>query len=134
MGNIDDHRWDLSEGDKGYTPECDDVFEDKIEEWQARDWIDWLGKHLAFPFVATREEDEDDAYFSPGAAKALFRIGHKMEVLALEEDDVDLGVTVRVREKGQIGCVPLADLEVKPKSDKNFWPVREYVVWFANRC
>ncbi len=41
---------------------------------------------------------------------------------------------VTFREKGQTGYVPLADLEVKPKSDKNFWPAREYVVWFANRC
>ena len=27
----------------------------------------------------------------------------------------------------------MADLEVKSKSDKNFWSAREYVVWFANR-
>jgi hypothetical protein len=27
----------------------------------------------------------------------------------------------------------VADLEVKPKADKNYWPIREYVVWFANR-
>jgi len=51
---------------------------------QARDWPDRLAKLLAFPFVDSREEDEDD------------------------------------------------DLEVRPKTDKNFWPVREYVVWFAN--
>ena len=41
---------------------------------------------------------------------------------------------VRVREKGQIDCVPLADVEVTAKTDANFWPVREYVVWYANRC
>jgi hypothetical protein len=29
--------------------------------------------------------------------------------------------------------VPLGDLQVKPKTDANFWPVREYVIWFANR-
>ena len=28
---------------------------------------------------------------------------------------------------------PLFDLEVTPKDDPNFWPVREYVVWDANR-
>ncbi len=81
----------------------------------------------------TREEDEEDAYFSAGAAKSPFRLGHKMEVLALAEEDVDPSVMVKLREKRQTGRVPLADMEVKPKSDKNFWPVKECVVWFANR-
>ena len=57
-----------------------------------------------------------------------------MEVLALAEADVDRGMMVKVREKGQVGCVPLDDVEVRPKTDANFWPVREYVIWFANRC
>jgi hypothetical protein len=57
-----------------------------------------------------------------------------MDVLELAEEDVDRGAMVRVREKGQTGYVPLADVEVKPKANANFWPVREYVIWFANRC
>ena len=134
MSNADDHRWDLNEGDKGYVPGCDEAYEQKFEEWQARDWPDWLAKNLTFPFTVTREEDEDDAYFAPGAAKAPFRLGHKMEVLELAEEDLDRGMMVKVREKGQVGCVPLADMEVTAKTDANFWPVREYVVWFANRC
>ena len=56
-----------------------------------------------------------------------------MAVLALAEEDVDRGMMIKVREKGQVGCVPLADVEVTAKTDANFWPVREYVVWFANR-
>jgi len=40
---------------------------------------------------------------------------------------------MKVREGIKKGRVPLADLEVTSKKDKNFWPVREYVVWFANR-
>lgn len=76
---------------------------------------------------------EDDAYFSD-ASKDLFRLGHKMEVVALDEDDVNEGILVRVTEKRETGWVPLGDLEVKSKSDCNYWPVREYVVWFANRC
>jgi hypothetical protein len=56
-----------------------------------------------------------------------------MAVLALAEEDVDRGMMIKVREKGQIGCVPLSDVEVTAKTDANFWPVREYVVWFANR-
>ena len=93
----------------------------------------WPG-NLTFPFTVSREEDEDDANFAEGAAKAPFRLGHKMEVLELTGEDVDQGIMVKVREKGQIGYVPLADLEVSPKTDASLWPVQEYVVWFANRC
>ena len=48
-------------------------------------------------------------------------------------EDESQGIIVEVREKNRIGSVPLCDVEVTPKTDKNFWPVREYVVWFANR-
>lgn len=133
MSNIENHSWDLSEGDDGYLPESDEAFEKKLEEWAARDWTQWLARHLAFPFTVTREEDDDDAYFAAGAAKAPFRLGHKMEVLSLADEDVDRGIMVEVREKNRTGCVPLCDVEVTPKTNKNFWPVREYVVWFANR-
>ena len=120
------HDWDLDEDDG--------AFEKKFGEWDKRDWMAWLSKNLTFPFTVTREEDEDDAYFLPGAAEAPFRLGHKMVVVGLDGDDVNEGVTVKVTEKRRAGYVPLCDVEVKPKTDKNFWPVREYVVWFANRC
>jgi len=122
----DNHEWDLDE-DNG-------AFEKKFEEWDKRDWMAWLSENLTFPFTVTREEDEDDAYFLPGAADKPFRLGHKMMVVGLEEDDVNEGVMVKVAERRQTGYVPLCDVEVKPKTDNNFWPVREYVVWFANRC
>jgi len=134
MSKRDDHSWDLNERDDGYLPESDEAYDRKLEEWQARNWPDWLAKHLTFPFTVIREDDEDDAIFAPGAAKAPFRLGHKMDVLALAEEDVDRGVIVRVKEKGKTGYVPLCDVAVTPKTDKNFWPVREYAVWFANRC
>ena len=38
-----------------------------------------------------------------------------------------------VKQGEEDGWVPLADLKVTPKSDPNYWPVREYTVWFANR-
>ena len=56
-----------------------------------------------------------------------------MEVIGIDVDDMNIGITVVVKEKGETGYVPLADLLVKPKTDKNFWPVREYGEWFANR-
>jgi hypothetical protein len=38
-----------------------------------------------------------------------------------------------VKEVKKKGYVPLCDLEVTPREDRNFWPVRENVVWDANR-
>ena len=87
MNHPEDHRWDLSEDDEGYGPECDEMWEQKLEEWEARDWPRWLAQHLTFPFTVTREEDEDDAYFAPGVTKAPFRLGHTMEVLGLEGEE-----------------------------------------------
>lgn len=126
MSDKDDHRWALRDSHE--------AFERKQEEWDARDWPKWLAQHLTFPFTARREDDDGDAYFVEGAAKAPFRLGHKMEVLGLREEDVDRGIMAEVREKNLTGSVPLSDLEAKPKTDKNYWPVREYAVWFANRC
>jgi hypothetical protein len=134
----DDHRWDLSEDDEDDLPECDTL--SKKSARNGRIGTGWNGSastsvrtHLWFPFVVTREEDEDDAYFLPGAAKACFRLGHKMEVLGLGEEEDPVGITIKVREKGCSGYIPLCDVEMDPKSDPNYWPVREYVVWFANR-
>jgi hypothetical protein len=127
-----DHEWDLKESDRGNLPDDEEAFSKKCEEWHDRDWMKWLSEHLTFPFTVTREEDDDDAYFQPGAAKAPFRLGHTFEVVGLDEEDVDKGILVKAREKGRIREVPLCDLKVKPKTDKNYWPVREYVVWDAN--
>lgn len=44
-----------------------------------------------------------------------------------------LGIILTVTEGNHKGSVPLADLRVTPASDRNLWPVREYVVWHANR-
>ncbi len=60
-------------------------------------------------------------------------VGHTMEALGIEDEDDLYGVIIKVRERKRVAHVPLCDVEVKPKIDKNFWFVREYVVWFANR-
>ena len=133
MQTNDDHGWNLKESDEGYLPENQQAWDRKYQEWTERNWPEWLAQQLSFPFMAIREEDDDDAYFAEGAAMAPFRLGHKMEVIALAECDVDRGMIVKVREKNQTSSVPLSDLEVTPKTDPNFWPVREYVVWDANR-
>ena len=129
-----DHGWDLEDGEDGNLPADEDAFEKKLEEWERRDWASWLSSNLKFPFSVTREEDEDDAYFQKGAAKALFRLGHTMEAVGLEsEQDEMIGMLISAKEKGKNGLVPLCDVAVTPTTDLNYWPVREYVVWFANR-
>jgi len=63
-----------------------------------------------------------------------FRLDHIMEVMGIEsEEDDRRGVIVQVKEAKKTGYVPLYDLEVTSREDRNFWPVREYVVWDANR-
>ena len=109
-----------------------DAFDLKCQEWDQRNWMTWLTESLVFPFKATREEDMDDTDPYPGAGTQLFPVGQSLEVLGLEEEDEMLGVIVKAKAKGQMGYLPLADLEVNPKTDRNYWPVREYVVWFAN--
>lgn len=133
MSNDDDHSWDLGESSKDNLPLDDELFDRKCEEWDRRDWMTWFEKNLSFPFEAKRVEDDDDTFFTDVAEREPFRLGHKMTVVGLESDTERYGVIVKVREGRKTGNVPFADLEVTSKSDKNYWPVREYVVWFANQ-
>ena len=110
----------------------DDLLDKKFEAWDNRKWEDWLSEHLAFPFEAERKEDLDGNPFLSTKDKP-FGLGHVMKVLSIEDEDESYGIIVKVREGKKIGYVLLCDLEVTSRKDKNFWPVREYVVWFANR-
>ena len=49
--------------------------------------------------------------------EAPFQVGHTMEIVGLDGEDEMIGIIVEAEEKGQIGHLPLADLEVKPKTD-----------------
>jgi hypothetical protein len=60
-------------------------------------------------------------------------LGHVMKVVSIEDEDESYGIIIKVKEGRKTGYVPLCNAEVTSKEDKNFWPVREYVVWFANR-
>src|ERR1035441_4987591 len=75
----------------------------------------------------------DDVDSHQGPPGSPFQVGHTMEIVGLDGEDEMMGIIVEAKEKGQIGHLPLADLEVKSKTDKNYWPVREYVMWFGNR-
>lgn len=60
-------------------------------------------------------------------ANLPFRIGHTMKVIGIEPEEDNLyGVIVQVREGRRKGYVPLYDLEVTSREDRNFWPVREF--------
>ena len=128
-----DLSWNLIRSGRGNLPKSKGAFDKKYQKWKRRDWRKWLEKNLVFPFVVGRKEDDDDAYFTDIAKRAPFRLGHKMKVSNLSMEDDLYGIIVKVREGRRIGSVPLCDVEVTPKNDRNFWPVREYVVWFANR-
>jgi hypothetical protein len=129
-----DSSWDLKDSDEGCLPDNEEAFDRKCHEWQNRDWPLWLTGNLIFPFTVERMEDEDDAYFTDIAKHQPFRLGHTMKVIGIEpEEDALCGVIAQVREGRRKGHVPLCDLEVTSREDRNFWPVREYVVWFANR-
>ena len=109
------------------------AWDQKYEEWEKRDWPEWLNAHLSFPFQVVRNDDDDDAYFTNVADHQPFRLGHTMTVLALVGEEDMYGIIIKVREGRKIGYVPLCDTEVVSRDDKNFWPVREYAAWFANR-
>ena len=109
----------------------EEFYDEKYAEWEERDWELWLNHNLTIPFEAKRVEDEGG--FGSPKSKEPFGIGHIMNVLSIEEDDDKYGIIIKVREGRQKGYIPLCDVEVASRDDPNFWPVREYVVWFANR-
>ena len=133
MRKLYDSSWDLIRSGRGNLPKNKYAMDKKYQEWKQRDWMRWLKANLAFPFMVERKEDDDDAYFTDVAKRAPFRLGHTMKVLELSMEDDLCGIIVKVCEGRRIGTVPLCDVEVTLKNDRNFWPVREYVVWFANR-
>jgi Calcium binding len=128
-----DKSWNLSESEKGNLPENEVAFDKIYKEWQRRPWESWLNEKLIFPFLVKRMEDDDDAYFTDVADHQPFRLGHEMKVIGIDQDDDLYGIIMKVREGRRVGYVPLCDVEVLDQEDSNFWAVREYVVWFANR-
>ena len=124
MANKYDASWDDDADEDAFTEKC--------HEWAQRPWEDWLRENLTFPFEAERMEDEDDAYFTDIAKTEPFRLGHIMKIVGIAGGDDLHGFIVEAKEGKKTGYVPLCDLEVTAKADVNYWPVREYVVWFAN--
>jgi len=93
--------------------------------------VSWLREHLTFPFEVIRQEDMDDERYLFGGEphRSISPLG--ISDAAFEADFH--GVLVDVQQGRHRSVVPLQDLEVRPKDNTNFWPVREFVVWYANR-
>ncbi|MBI1987818.1 MAG: hypothetical protein HYS70_05675 [Nitrospinae bacterium] len=108
----------------------DDAFDRKYEEWRRRDWMTWLSEKLSFPFEVERKEDMEENPFDPG--RGPFSVGRRMQAVSLDEEHWKYGMVVRVTDGKKKGAIPLADVEVTSKTNPNYWPVREYVVWSAN--
>lgn len=117
--------------DSSWDEDNEELYDEKSAEWEERDWESWLSQNLTIPFEIKRVEDEEG--FGGAKSKEPFGIGHTMEVLSIDEDDDKYGIIVAVREGRKTGYIPLCDVEVTSRDTPNFWPVREYVVWFANR-
>jgi len=128
-----DHSWDLIQSEKGNLPQCNDAWEKKYDEWVGRDWLKWLNSNLSFPFEVKRFDDDNDAYSKDITAQTPFSFGHVMQVLSLVPEDGVFGLIAKVQEGDKIGEAPLFDLEVTSKDNENYWAVREYVVWDANK-
>jgi hypothetical protein len=128
-----DSSWDLEESENDNLPSDEDAFDRIYSEWEKRSWERWLLDNLRLPFPVERMEDEDDAYFTDMAESNPFRLGHQMEAIDIEVEDNDYGIVLKVEEGKRTGHVPLCDVKVTSKENENYWPVREYVVWFANR-
>ena len=108
----------------------EDAFDSKYEEWGRRDWMAWLSEKLSFPFEVKRAEDMEENPFDH--AHGPFSVGRRMQAVSLEEEHWKYGMVICVTDGKKKGTVPLADVEVTSKTNPNYWPVREYVVWAAN--
>jgi hypothetical protein len=89
-----------------------------------RDWESWLNNNLKFPFEVERTEDEEG--FGGKKSKSLFGIGHKMNALALVEEDNKYDIITKAEDGRKTGYVPLCDVEVTSRDNINYWPVKEY--------
>lgn len=108
----------------------EDAFDRKYEEWERRNWMKWLTERLAFPFEVKRVEDMEENPYAPETG--YFSVGRRMQATDIEEH-WKYEIALKVASGKKKGIVPLADVEVSARENPNFWPVREYAVWAANR-
>ena len=108
------------------------LWDKKYKEWKERDWLDWLEDNLKLPFEVKRMEDMDSNPFAERSDDP-FAVGETFKLLDLDDEDEMRGVIGKVSKGRKKSFILLAEVEATSKEDKNFWPLREYVVWFANQ-
>lgn len=97
-------------------------YESDWAEFEA--WEEHFQQVLKFPFEAEVAEWQD---------RGPLRTGDEVKVLGIEGSEDLYGILVSLRHKRRKYVFPLCDLEVSDKTSSNYQPVKDYVVWFANR-
>ncbi len=96
--------------------------DDEVEILEA--WEEHLGKKLKFPFEAEVVEH---------VRLSSLRISDRVMVKAITDVDDIYGVFVEVTKGRDSYDFPLCDLEATDRKSKNYQPLKDYVVWYANR-
>lgn len=96
--------------------------DDESAMWDA--WENHLEKSLQFPFEAEVAEFQE---------RGPLQTGQKVMVQEITDVDELYGVLVAVKHKRRTFHFPLCDLEATNSKSANYQPVKDYVVWFANR-
>ncbi len=87
-------------------------------------WKQYLSKHLQFPFEAEVAELLE---------RGRLRVGDRLQVTELFDLNDYQGLLVGGKRGSERLVFPLCDLEVTDEQSSNYQPVKDYVVWFANR-
>ena len=98
---------------------------DEDDEWEAfKRWEAHLRDVIAFPL---------DARVAESQGEGPLDVGDRISVTGIAET-VDLyGIIVDLKHGRKRYQFPLCDLEVVDKKSRNYQPVKDYAVWFANR-
>ncbi len=108
------------------------LWQSKFAEWEERDWREWLYANVSLPIEVVRKSDAQRNPFLAGKDEP-FNVGHVLKLVAINEEHELYGIVVTVKDGARIDYLPLVELEVTSRNSRNFWPIREYVVWFAHK-
>jgi hypothetical protein len=93
--------------------------------WNAfKAWRKYLKEKLSFPFKAIVDEVQE---------RGPMKAGNEVTVHRISEIEEMYGILVDIEYKRKNYIFPLADLDVIEKSSNNYLPIKDYVIWFANR-
>ena len=93
--------------------------------WNAfKAWEKHLKEKLSFPFKAIVTEFQE---------RGPMKAGNKVTVHRISEVEELYGILVDIEYKRKRYIFPLADLEAIEKTSDNYFPIKDYVIWFANR-